>query len=244
MPSAIFGHSTTGVEVVKQYPAQIKNKTFVITGTSEGGTGAEAAIALSHGSPAHIFLLARSETKVTPVIDQIHSTSPQTQTHYFPIVSTVILYVQRFSTCRSKSRTNTILHASRVGDCVPSVLTPETLESLAIEGRGASLPCLASAIVTPIQLDNFDSVRYAAAEVNKLVPRVDVIINSAGMMHENFSLNPDGIETTFAANYLGHFLLTSCLMHRVAGVRSDTRVVNVASNGHGICDFRGIDYNF
>ena len=71
----------------------------------------------------------------------------------------MILYVQRFSTCRSKSRINMIFHASRVGDCMPSVLTPETLESLAIEGRGASLPCLASAIVTtalPLKADRLD----------------------------------------------------------------------------------------
>lgn len=174
-----FGHDTTGEDVVKKFSEQVKGKTFVITGTSDGGTGAESAIALAHGAPAHIFLLARSENKVTPVIEKIRAINPAVETHY-----------------------------------------------------------------VPISTSDLDSVRRAAAEINKTVPQVDVLINSAGGLIREFSVTAEGVETTFATNHLGHFELTSLLMYRQPGVKSNMTVVNVASNGHGICPFRPNDINF
>lgn len=60
-----------------------------------------------------------------------------------------------------------------------------------------------------------------------------ILINNAGCFGLSRTLTVDGIETVFAANYLGHFLLThlltDCLKASVA-----SRVVNVSSSLHNI----------
>jgi NAD(P)-dependent dehydrogenase (short-subunit alcohol dehydrogenase family) len=45
--------------------------TVVVTGASVNGLGAETAVSLAHGKPAHLILLARSQTRVDPVIARI-----------------------------------------------------------------------------------------------------------------------------------------------------------------------------
>ena len=90
-----FGHDTTGEDVVKKFSERVKGRTFVITGTSDGGTGAETAVALAHGAPAHLFLLARSENKVTPVIEKIRAINSATETHYVPISTSDLDSVRR-----------------------------------------------------------------------------------------------------------------------------------------------------
>jgi NAD(P)-dependent dehydrogenase (short-subunit alcohol dehydrogenase family) len=57
----------------------------VITGTSEGGLGATTAIALAHAQPSKIFLLARTERKVSNVIKEIKEISPSTQVPFVSI---------------------------------------------------------------------------------------------------------------------------------------------------------------
>ena len=80
-----YNSSTSGTRLAEHFASHIANKTIVITGTSAGGLGAATAIALAHGKPAAIFLLARSQSKVTPVMDQIKKISPQTKTQFVPI---------------------------------------------------------------------------------------------------------------------------------------------------------------
>ncbi len=58
--------------------------------------------------------------------------------------------------------------------------------------------------------------------------RLDVLVNAAGVFVKEKTLTADGIELTFATNYLAYFLLT----HQLLGLLSDSapaRVVNVAS---------------
>ncbi|KAF1816075.1 NAD(P)-binding protein [Eremomyces bilateralis CBS 781.70] len=71
-----FGFHTTGQQVVEAFPEQAKGRTFAVTGASENGLGATTATSLAHGHPAAIFLLARSESKITPVIQKIHAIDP------------------------------------------------------------------------------------------------------------------------------------------------------------------------
>ena len=66
----------------------------------------------------------------------------------------------------------------------------------------------------PVALGSQASVRAAAAEILELesVPKIDIMINCAGIMGiPELTLSPEGIETHFATNHLGHFLLT-CLL--------------------------------
>lgn len=73
--------------------------------------------------------------------------------------------------------------------------------------------------------------------------RLDVLVNNAGAVNKRRSMTVDGIETTFAVNHLGYFLLTNLLRDLL--VRSaPARVVTVASIGHrqGTLDFDDLGY--
>lgn len=96
-----------------------------------------------------------------------------------------------------------------------------------------------------IELDDFDSVRSAAATINSSVTKIDYLINNAGIMAvEEFKTNKDGIELQFATNHLGHFLLTKLLLSKLLVAGSGSRIVNLTSLAHKICPVRFGDYNF
>lgn len=61
--------------------------------------------------------------------------------------------------------------------------------------------------------------------------------NNAGKFsHGQLALSEDGVEMTFATNYLGHFLLTKLLLGKMAVTAAETgvqgRIVNVSSSVH------------
>jgi NAD(P)-dependent dehydrogenase (short-subunit alcohol dehydrogenase family) len=94
-------------------------------------------------------------------------------------------------------------------------------------------------------LGSFESVRKAAAEVNswKDVEKIDIVMNSAGIMATPYRLSVDGYESQFATNHLGHFLLTNLIMDKI--LASDApRVVNFTSDGHRLGFMRWADLNF
>jgi NAD(P)-dependent dehydrogenase (short-subunit alcohol dehydrogenase family) len=72
------------------------------------------------------------------------------------------------------------------------------------------------------------SVRHAAEEFKKRFNRLDVLINNAGVFLPKRELTEDGIEKTFATNYLGHFLLTNLLLDTLKA-SAPSRIINVAS---------------
>lgn len=57
-------------------------------------------------------------------------------------------------------------------------------------------------------LMSLQSVREAAQELKRKYQRVDVLINNAGAYFPKREITPEGIEATFAVNYLSHFLLS------------------------------------
>lgn len=101
--------------------------------------------------------------------------------------------------------------------------------------------------VRQLQLDlgSLSAVRKAAAEVNSWadVPRIDVLVNNAGIMATNYTLSPDGFESQLATNHLGHFLFTNLIMDKILA-SSTPRVVNVTSDGHRLNPMRWDDFNF
>ena len=75
-------------------------------------------------------------------------------------------------------------------------------------------------------------VRRLADEFKEAHPRLDVLINNAGVFRSERITTADGIEETFAVNHLAYFLLTNLLLDTLeAGAPS--RIVNVASADHG-----------
>lgn len=91
-----------------------------------------------------------------------------------------------------------------------------------------------NAIVTLQELDlsSLDSVRRAADELRAAHPRIDLLINNAGVMYvPNRELTKDGFEMQFGTNHLGHFALTGLLLDHLLPV-DGSRIVTVSSVGH------------
>jgi NAD(P)-dependent dehydrogenase (short-subunit alcohol dehydrogenase family) len=84
-----------------------------------------------------------------------------------------------------------------------------------------------------LDLGSLDSVRAAATALRKAYPRIDLLINNAGVMWTPKQLTADGFEMQFGTNHLGHFALTGLLLDNLLPVRG-SRVVTVSSMGHRI----------
>lgn len=82
-----------------------------------------------------------------------------------------------------------------------------------------------------LDLSSLDSVRAAAKALRSAYPRIDLLINNAGVMYTPKQVTADGFEMQFGTNHLGHFALTGLLLESLLGVRG-SRVVTVSSNAH------------
>ena len=81
-----------------------------------------------------------------------------------------------------------------------------------------------------IDLSDLASVRKAAAAVAQ-EPRLDVLVNNAGVMWNPKTITKDGFESQFGINHLGHFALTGLLLPKLEAT-PDSRIVTVSSTGH------------
>jgi len=82
-----------------------------------------------------------------------------------------------------------------------------------------------------VDLADLDSVRAFAAAILSDGIAVDVLINNAGVMYPPRRLTPQGFESQFATNHLGHFALTGLLFDTIRHGQ-DARVVTVSSLEH------------
>ena len=82
-----------------------------------------------------------------------------------------------------------------------------------------------------LDLSSLTSVRATAAEIKAAYPRIDLLINNAGVMFTPEGVTPDGIEFQFGTNHLGHFALTGLLLDGILQV-DGSRVVTISSLGH------------
>lgn len=84
----------------------------------------------------------------------------------------------------------------------------------------------------PLDLSSFSSIRAAADEFLAEHPKLDVLINNAGVYTDKLELTEDGYELQFQVNHLGHFLLTMALLPAIKCCRNCSRVINVSSALH------------
>ncbi|KAF7868355.1 hypothetical protein EAF04_004887 [Stromatinia cepivora] len=176
-----FGFDTILDDVLKHFSEQAVGKTFLITGPSENGIGAEVAINLASSSPAKIILAGRTQSKVTSVIEAIKQANPSIEVSFVEINL----------------------------------------------------------------LDN-QSVRQAAQKIKASTDKIHFLINNAGVMAvRNYTTSVDEIESQFAANYLGHFLLTNLLAQEIVAAASEgARIVQVGSLGYQLGEINLEDINF
>ncbi|KAL5816812.1 hypothetical protein ACOSQ3_025190 [Xanthoceras sorbifolium] len=92
-------------------------------------------------------------------------------------------------------------------------------------------------VVMALDLSSLNSVRNFVLEFESLNLPLNLLINNAGKFAHEHAISEDGIEMTFATNYLGHFLLTKLLVKKMIETAKDTgvqgRIVNVSSTIHG-----------
>lgn len=82
------------------------------------------------------------------------------------------------------------------------------------------------------------SIHEMTEQFNRDYPRLDVLVNNAGLINMSRQETVDGLEATFAINHLGYFMNTLLLMESLTK-GSAVRVVNVSSGAH-----RGAKINF
>lgn len=85
------------------------------------------------------------------------------------------------------------------------------------------------------------SIRDLAARFKDRHGRLDVLANCAGALFYNRRETEDGIEATWAVDYLSHFLLTHLLLD-VLRIGAPSRVITVAG-GPGMLRRAGIDFD-
>ena len=84
-----------------------------------------------------------------------------------------------------------------------------------------------------LDLASLTSVRAAAGELHSAHPKIDLLINNAGVMFTPRQKTEDGFDLQFGVNHLGHFAFTGLLLDLMLPVPG-SRVVTVSSFGHRI----------
>jgi NAD(P)-dependent dehydrogenase (short-subunit alcohol dehydrogenase family) len=82
-----------------------------------------------------------------------------------------------------------------------------------------------------LDLASLASVRTAAGEIRERYPRLDLLINNAGVMEVPYVRTADGFELTFATNHLGHFALTGLVLQNLLATPG-SRIVTMSSVAH------------
>ncbi|MFN2537038.1 MAG: SDR family NAD(P)-dependent oxidoreductase [Mycobacteriales bacterium] len=114
------------------------------------------------------------------------------------------------------------------------VETVRALQSVGCEVVGAVRdPDKARAVVdcdlVELDLASLDSVRRGAEAAAKRLPRIDLLINNAGVMACPLARTAEGFEMQLGTNHLGHFVWTTALLPQL--VRG-SRIINLSSRGH------------
>ena len=78
-------------------------------------------------------------------------------------------------------------------------------------------------------------IRRAADQLLSTCPRIDVLINSAGLYNNGRRLTAEGFEEVFCVNHLAPFLLTHLLLERLKA-SAPARIIHVNSEGHRFSD--------
>ena len=86
-----------------------------------------------------------------------------------------------------------------------------------------------------------ESIRAFARELAARHPKLDVLVNNAGIWSERKKAGPDGIELVWATNVLGYFQVTERLRPLLEAA-GKARVVNVASQLAGGLDLADVEF--
>jgi len=94
-----------------------------------------------------------------------------------------------------------------------------------------------------LDLGSLESVRTAAAEFLSGHDQLHILVNNAGIMATPHRLTPDGFESQFGTNHLGHFLFTNLLLKALKNA-AGARVVALSSTAHLRSDIHWDDVDY
>lgn len=117
------------------------------------------------------------------------------------------------------------MNATVVMVCRNKSLGTVALEQLKAESANENIALLVA------DLSSQAAIHKVAKDLQTEYKQLHVLINNAGIAPTRRSLSEDGIEMTFAVNYLAPFLLTNLLLD-VLKNSAPSRVVNVAGDFH------------
>src|SRR5258705_12955186 len=119
--------------------------------------------------------------------------------------------------------------AARGASVVLAVRDPD--KGKAAAARIAGTTPGADVTVQPLDLTSLESIRAAAAELRARHPRIDLLVNNAGVMLPPRQATVDGFELQLGTNHLGPFALTGLLLEQMLPVPG-SRVVTISSLAH------------
>lgn len=108
------------------------------------------------------------------------------------------------------------------------ITSRDPLKGKAVAGQLARESGNSKVEVLACDFASLDSIRAAAAELQRRTDRLHVLVNNAGGYNPKRELSRDGLELTFAVNHLGYFLLTELLLDLLKA-SAPARIVIVAS---------------
>ncbi|XP_059152984.1 retinol dehydrogenase 14-like isoform X2 [Physella acuta] len=99
-------------------------------------------------------------------------------------------------------------------------------------------------VVYEVDLCSLKSIRNFTKKFLTEEPRLDILVNNAGVVTEGKpkTVTDEGLETIFAVNYFGPFLLTNLLLDLMKK-SAPSRIVNLSSvvNKYGTIDFNNLN---
>lgn len=84
-------------------------------------------------------------------------------------------------------------------------------------------------------LSSMEQIRNLADDFHARYDSLDVLLNNAGAVFDEYKETVDGLEMTFALNHISYFLLTNLLLDtikRTAQEKGEARIINVSSDAH------------
>ncbi len=118
---------------------------------------------------------------------------------------------------------------ARLGATVHALARTEERSSEAVSRIGAAVPG-ADARPAVCDVSDLNEVRLFAVDFAAREPRLDVLVNNAGVMPDHHTLSPDGHELMFATHVLAPLALSTLLTPALSR-GAPGRVINVSSGG-------------
>lgn len=100
----------------------------------------------------------------------------------------------------------------RQGRVIMACRDRDRAEKAALEIQQETGPNQGELVIKLLDLASLKSVRSFCDEILKEEPKIDVLINNAGIYQCPYTQTEDGFEMQFGVNHLGHFLLTNLLL--------------------------------